>query len=71
MEIEAAQWMPFEEYAAHPFNQKIELVKYIVEICSAKKNGKYSGFTPIPTASSFSDQKNYLYLDSHFRRRQQ
>ncbi|KAI6676694.1 hypothetical protein NL676_037490 [Syzygium grande] len=46
---------------------KNELVKYIIEICSAKKDGKYTGFTPVPTTSSFSDQKSYLYLDSHFR----
>ncbi|KAF8023291.1 hypothetical protein BT93_F0706 [Corymbia citriodora subsp. variegata] len=62
VEIEAAQWMPFEEYAAQPFCQKNELVKYIIEMCSAKKKGKYSGFTPVLT-SSFTEQKNYLYLD--------
>ncbi|CAL9014969.1 unnamed protein product [Prunus brigantina] len=28
-EIEAAKWMPFEEYAAQPFVQKYELLKYI------------------------------------------
>ncbi|KAI6704708.1 hypothetical protein NL676_007670 [Syzygium grande] len=67
VEIEAVQWMPFEEYAAQPFCQKNELVKCIIEMCSAKKNGKYSGFTPVPTTSTFSDQKNFLYLDSHFR----
>ncbi|XP_010067078.3 nudix hydrolase 2 [Eucalyptus grandis] len=69
-EIEAAQWMPFQEYAKQPYCQKTEVVQYVIEICSAKKNGKYSGFAPVPTTSSFSDQKSYLYLDSHFRRRQ-
>lgn len=62
VEIEAAQWMPFEEYAAQPFSQKNELLRYIIEMCSAKKNGKYSGLTPVLT-SSFTDQKSYLYLD--------
>ncbi|KAK8487464.1 hypothetical protein V6N13_032614 [Hibiscus sabdariffa] len=31
------RWMPFEEYASQPFVQKYELLKYIVDICLAKK----------------------------------
>ncbi|XVF26227.1 hypothetical protein REPUB_Repub13aG0281000 [Reevesia pubescens] len=62
-EIEAAQWMPIEEYAAQPFVQKHELLKYIVDICLAKKNGNYSGFSPVPTSSVFSDEQSYMYLN--------
>ncbi|WRX26090.1 NUDIX hydrolase domain - like 10 [Theobroma cacao] len=62
-EIEAAQWMPFEEYAAQPFVQTNELSKYIVDICKAKEDGKYSGFVPVPTSSPFSDEKNYMYFN--------
>ncbi|ONI09700.1 hypothetical protein PRUPE_4G004100 [Prunus persica] len=62
-EIEAAQWMAFEEYAAQPFVQKNELLNYINDICKAKIDGQYSGFSPVPTMS-FSDQKmSYLYLN--------
>ncbi|XP_034212551.1 nudix hydrolase 2 isoform X1 [Prunus dulcis] len=62
-EIEAAQWMAFEEYAAQPFVQKNELLNYINDICKAKIDGHYSGFSPVPTMS-FSDQKmSYLYLN--------
>ncbi|KOM53353.1 hypothetical protein LR48_Vigan09g201200 [Vigna angularis] len=63
-EILDAQWMPFEEYAAQPFVQKSELLKYINDTCLAKMGGQYSGFCPISTSSNFSDQKNYLYLNA-------
>ncbi|KAL8104217.1 hypothetical protein AgCh_028444 [Apium graveolens] len=63
LEIEAAEWMPFEEYAAQPFVKKHELLKYLVDICLAKKDGKYTGFAPVPTTSTFSKEKNFLYLN--------
>lgn len=55
--------MPFEEYAAQPFVQKHPLLKYISDVCLAKKDGRYSGFTPVPTETSFSANKSYLYLN--------
>ncbi|EXB36060.1 Nudix hydrolase 2 [Morus notabilis] len=61
LEIEAAQWMPFEEYAAQPFNQKHGLLKRITDICSAKLQGDYLGFSPRPTTSFFSNKSSYLY----------
>ncbi|KAK8494823.1 hypothetical protein V6N12_055145 [Hibiscus sabdariffa] len=63
-EIEAAKWMPFEEYTAQPFVQKHELLKYIADICLAKKDRNYSGFSPVPTSSAFSDEKNYMYFNT-------
>ncbi|XP_059663549.1 nudix hydrolase 2 [Cornus florida] len=63
LEIEAAQWMPFDEYTAQPFVQENELLKYMLDICLAKKNGEYSGFSPVPTTTSFSNEKSYLYLN--------
>ncbi|KHG18474.1 Nudix hydrolase 10 -like protein [Gossypium arboreum] len=64
LEIEAVQWMPFEEYAAQPFAQKHELFKYINELCLAKVDRDYAGFSPRPTLSMFSDQPSYLYLNN-------
>lgn len=64
LEIEAAQWMPFEEYAAQPFNQKHGLSKCITKICSAKLQGNYPGFSPRPATSFFSNNSSYLYLNS-------
>ncbi|KAL6281857.1 hypothetical protein ACE6H2_012786 [Prunus campanulata] len=62
-EIKAAKWMPFEEYAAQPFVQKYELLKYIHDICKAKMDGKYTGFSPVPS-TSYSVLKTYLYLNT-------
>ncbi|KAE9599126.1 putative hydrolase [Lupinus albus] len=69
LEIEAAQWMPFEEYAAQPFAQKHGLLKYINDICLAKIGGGYSGYAPVPTPSNFSDQQSYLYLNAEALKR--
>nr|XP_011460062.1 PREDICTED: nudix hydrolase 2-like [Fragaria vesca subsp. vesca] len=62
-EIEAAKWMPFEEYAAQPFVQKYEFLRYLHDICKTKIDGNYTGFSPIPT-TTYSVQKSYLYLNS-------
>ncbi|ONI09699.1 hypothetical protein PRUPE_4G004000 [Prunus persica] len=69
-EIEAAKWMPFEEYAAQPFVQKYELLSYIHDICKAKMDGKYTGFSPVPS-TSYSVQKSYLYLNTSTAPRRQ
>ncbi|CDP13716.1 unnamed protein product [Coffea canephora] len=63
LEIEAAQWMPLEEYAAQPFTQKHGLYKYINDLCLAKLDGSYAGFTPRPVTSIFSDSISYLYVN--------
>ncbi|KAJ1441235.1 NUDIX hydrolase domain [Sesbania bispinosa] len=64
LEIEAAQWMPFEEFAVQPFNQKHEPFKYIIELCMAKVERVYTGFSPRPVSSYFAEELNYLYLNS-------
>lgn len=63
-EIEAAQWMPYEEYVAQPFVQKHELLVKITDVCAAKRNGKYSGFSPLPSTSDNSLYINTRGLDS-------
>ncbi|XP_073004231.1 nudix hydrolase 2-like isoform X2 [Typha latifolia] len=63
IEIEAAQWMPIEEFLAQPFVQKHELLKYIVEVSLAKVDGSYAGFSPISIKSGFSDAQHFLYLN--------
>nr|GEZ66634.1 NUDIX hydrolase 2-like isoform X1 [Tanacetum cinerariifolium] len=46
-EIEAAKWMPLEEYAAQLSPQENGLRKYITDLCIAKVDRDYSGFSPI------------------------
>ncbi|KAL6544682.1 hypothetical protein OROMI_023544 [Orobanche minor] len=62
-EIEAAQWMPYEEYAAQPFVQKNDLLRRIADVCEAKRNGTYSGFSAVPATSGFSQKNVYLYVN--------
>jgi ADP-ribose pyrophosphatase YjhB (NUDIX family) len=65
LEIEAAQWMPFDEYAALPYAQSHSLFKYITDLCLANVERGYTGFTPQPATSHFSDQVSYIYLNAH------
>ncbi|KAI9379919.1 hypothetical protein POPTR_016G006000v4 [Populus trichocarpa] len=62
-EIEDAQWMPWDDYVAQPFVQKHELSKQLVDICKAKEDETYFGFSPVPIASKLPDQKSFLYLN--------
>jgi hypothetical protein len=57
------QWMPVEEFAAQPFVQKHELVKYILEVSLAKVDKEYAGFSPISIKSAFSDKLSLFYLN--------
>ncbi|KAH7546935.1 hypothetical protein FEM48_Zijuj01G0253500 [Ziziphus jujuba var. spinosa] len=64
LEIEAAQWMPFEEFANQPFIQKHDLFRYIADICLAKVKSDYGGFSPSPMTSFFDDKTSYIYLNN-------
>ncbi|XP_050874038.1 nudix hydrolase 2 isoform X2 [Lathyrus oleraceus] len=58
------KWMPFVEYTAQPIMQKSDLLKCINNICLAKVDGRYSGYTPVSTLSNFSDQQFYMYMNA-------
>nr|CAB3468491.1 unnamed protein product [Digitaria exilis] len=62
-EIEACQWMPLEEFAAQPFVQKHELVKYILQVGLAKVDKEYAGFSPISIKSAFTDKLSLFYFN--------
>ncbi|KAF5741365.1 nudix hydrolase 2-like [Tripterygium wilfordii] len=61
-ELEAAQWMPFEEYAAQPFVRDHKLFNYIANICLAKSEKGYSGFPAVSTTTSSGKTTN-LYVN--------
>ncbi|KAM1256145.1 hypothetical protein ACFX1Q_030295 [Malus domestica] len=63
LEIKAAKWIPLEEFAAQPVAQKHELFKYIRELCSAKLDREYAGFSPLPITSVFDHKLSYLYVN--------
>ncbi|KAJ1415592.1 NUDIX hydrolase domain [Sesbania bispinosa] len=62
-EIEAAQWMPVEDYLAQSFVQENELFDFIAKICISKLDGKYIGFSNVLTSTS-SGKKTYLYFNN-------
>ena len=57
------QWMAMEEYAAQPFVKKNPLFDSIANICLAKKDMKYTGFSPF-SATSSSGKTNILYFNN-------
>ncbi|KAJ7960241.1 Nudix family hydrolase [Quillaja saponaria] len=62
-EIEAAQWMPVEDYAAQPFVRENQLFDFVHKICLSKSEGNYSGFSLLPTTTS-AGKKTYLYYNN-------
>ncbi|KAM5580364.1 nudix hydrolase 7-like [Rosa sericea] len=64
LEIAAAQWMPIEDYAAQPFVKQNKPFNDVAQICMAKSDKDYTGFTPLGTTTS-SGKANYLYLNNH------
>ncbi|XVE78302.1 hypothetical protein DITRI_Ditri13aG0133600 [Diplodiscus trichospermus] len=62
-EIEAAQWMPLNEYAAQPFIQKHDSFSSVAKVCLIKSEEDYSGFSPIPTTTA-SGKIDYSYFNS-------
>ncbi|KAL0727044.1 hypothetical protein Bca4012_023137 [Brassica carinata] len=63
LEIEAAQWMRFEDSASQPITHKNELFKVLHRICSLKMEKSYIGFSKKPITTFFDDKLGYLYLN--------
>ncbi|KAL4566916.1 hypothetical protein LXL04_031042 [Taraxacum kok-saghyz] len=63
-EIEAAKWMPLEEYASQICPQELKLRKYITELCIAKVERDYSGFSPKPITSDSNLHGSYIYYNN-------
>ena len=57
------QWVPVEEFAAQPFVQKHEFVKYILKVGLAKLDKEYAGFSPISVKSAFTDKLSSFYMN--------
>lgn len=57
--------MPVEDYAAQSFVQKHEMFKLVANVCLAKLEKDYAGFTPVPTTTS-SGKTSYLYCNKRY-----
>lgn len=56
--------MAFDEYAAQSFVQKSDLLRYMTNICIAKRDEKYAGFSAVPTTTSFSKKRSNIYFNA-------
>ncbi|CAN1121168.1 Nudix hydrolase 2 [Linum perenne] len=61
-EIEASKWMPIDEYVEQPYNKKHGQFRYVAEICKAKAEGAYVGFSTMQISSA-SGKKVDLYYN--------
>ncbi|XP_004144549.1 nudix hydrolase 7 [Cucumis sativus] len=59
-EIEAAKWMPIDEYADQPFVKENSGFDYVAKVCLAKANNSYNGLSAMPTYSA-SGKMTFLY----------
>lgn len=55
--------MPIADYAAQPFAEQHYVFKYAADICLAKLENGYTGFTPRPTTSFLGHNPSYLYVN--------
>ncbi|CAB4318699.1 unnamed protein product [Prunus armeniaca] len=62
-EIQAAKWMPLDEFIAQPYYQDDPLSKKVIEICTAAQEDRYSGFTGHQLNSKIDGKLSYLYYD--------
>ncbi|XP_042383171.1 nudix hydrolase 2-like [Zingiber officinale] len=62
-EVEAAEWIPIEQFAAQPFVEKHELLRHIIDLGLAKFQKGYAGFSPICIKSAFTSRQSSLYLN--------
>ena len=54
-ELEAATWMPLEEYSAIPFHRERPLLRQIMECCMAYAEGTYKGMQGIKLSNGHHD----------------
>ncbi|KAF5183826.1 Nudix hydrolase [Thalictrum thalictroides] len=62
-EIQAAKWMPLEEFVAQPFFEEDHMLKMAIDICIATYENAYHGFTANQLISKFDGQLSHLYYN--------
>uniref|UniRef100_A0A0D9VDZ3 Nudix hydrolase domain-containing protein n=1 Tax=Leersia perrieri TaxID=77586 RepID=A0A0D9VDZ3_9ORYZ len=60
-EIEAARWMPVEEFLSQPFHQEDQMSRAIIDICIAAHQKCYTGLTAHQVMSKLDNRVTYLY----------
>ncbi|CAN6229091.1 unnamed protein product [Urochloa humidicola] len=62
-EIQAAKWMPLEEFVKQPFIQEDHMFQKIMDICIQRLRKCYCGLTPHHVVSKFDDRTSTLYYN--------
>lgn len=60
-EIEAARWMPVEEFVSQPFHQEDEMSRAITDICISAHHKCYAGLAAHQVMSMLDNRVAYLY----------
>ncbi|ERN15212.1 hypothetical protein AMTR_s00056p00183180 [Amborella trichopoda] len=63
-EIQAAKWMPLEEFKGQPFYQEDCLSKKVLDLCIASFKNSYRGLTARQLRSKLDGKLSYLYYCS-------
>ncbi|KAJ0961876.1 hypothetical protein J5N97_029704 [Dioscorea zingiberensis] len=62
-EIQAAKWMPFDEFVEQPFIQEDNMFKKIIDICIARLGKQYCGLQAHHVISKFDGRVSSLYYN--------
>ncbi|TVU14993.1 hypothetical protein EJB05_38491 [Eragrostis curvula] len=62
-EIQAAKWMPLEEFVKQPFIQEDHMFQKIMDICIQRLRKCYCGLMPHHVVSKFDDRTSTLYYN--------
>ncbi|KAJ6856895.1 nudix hydrolase 8-like isoform X1 [Populus alba x Populus x berolinensis] len=62
-EIQAAMWMPLDEFVGQPFYEEDHLSRKVIGACVAAYEDRYSGFTAHELTSKLDGQSSLLYYD--------
>lgn len=53
--------MPLDEFVDQPFHREDAMLKSVTDICIARHEERYKGFTACEMMSKFDDRLSYLY----------
>ncbi|KAF2285183.1 hypothetical protein GH714_038973 [Hevea brasiliensis] len=62
-ELQAAKWMPIDEYIGQPFYEEDQMSRRVIEASIAAYEGHYNGFAACQLTSKLDGKLSYLYYD--------
>eukprot|EP00262_Sarcandra_glabra_P021229 TRINITY_DN8846_c0_g1_i1.p1 TRINITY_DN8846_c0_g1~~TRINITY_DN8846_c0_g1_i1.p1 ORF type:complete len:348 (-),score=47.80 TRINITY_DN8846_c0_g1_i1:67-1089(-) len=66
-EIQEAKWMDLDEFLGQPFYQEDRMSKKVIDICVARYEDRYNGFTAHQLISKFDGNLSYLYYHNDLK----